>query len=408
MINLFLLKGEKGMKKSLLILLGFVLSISLILGGCSSLPATTSAPAPAQTSQVPKPPASTAPAPASSTTAAPKPSSSAPATTQAANPATVLKLSWASPGAPMVPYEAYYQQWADQLKAETGGRLEIKLYYSESLVKMADSFTAVENGVADIAGFGISIDPSRVPLNMVSMLPLLGTNGDIAVATRVQTELIKKYPALANEFKTVKLLTIYSATPRSLSMAKKKVLVPEDIRGSKIIVTGVGAQIFAGLGAATLPLAPPDWATSLNTGLAEGAASPLDALDVFKALDAVTYHLNLPGDDMGWGTTCIIMNKDSWNKIPPDIQKLIDEKYAPMLQQKLVEIQKGLAQASIDKATKAGHTFATCSPDQYKLWVDAMTAQIEKVWIAPNEAKGLPARAIYNDFRALAKQYSTK
>ena len=368
------------MKKTLFVILGIALLMSLILSGCTT----------------------------SSTPAASAPTTKAPTSSAAPTSTTIIKLNWASPGAPMVPYEAYYQQWADQLKQETGGRLEITLHYSESLIKMADSFTAVENGAADMAGFGISIDPSRVPLNMVSMLPLLGTNGDISVATRVQNELIKKYSAMANEFKSVKLVTIYSATPRSLSMAKKKVLVPDDIKGTKIIVTGVAAQIFAGMGAATLPLAPPDWATSLNTGLAEGAASPLDALDVFKALDAVTYHLAFPGDDMGWGTTCIIMNKDAWNKLPPDIQKLIDEKYAPMLQQKLIEIQAGLAQASIDKAKKAGHTFATCTPEQYKLWVDAITPQVEKVWIEPNEAKGLPARAIYNDFKALAKQYSQK
>ncbi len=367
------------MKKAWFVILGVTLIMSLILSGCT-------------TSSTPSAPAPTTKAPTSSTAPAP----------------AVIKLNWASPGAPMVPYEAYYQQWADQLKQETGGRVEIKLHYSESLIKMAESFAAVENGAVDMAGFGISIDPSRVPLNMVSMLPMLGTNGDIALATRVQNELIKKYPAMANEWKSVKLVTIYAATPRSLNMAKKKVLVPDDIKGAKIIVTGVAAQVFAGMGVATLPLPPPEWATSLNTGLAEGAASPLDALDSFNALDAVTYHLTFPGDDMGWGTTCVVMNKDAWNKLPSDIQKLIDEKYAPMLQQKLIEIQAGLAQASIDKAKKAGHTFVTCTPEQYKLWSDAITPQVAKVWIEPNEAKGLPARAIYNDFKALAKQYSQK
>ncbi len=372
------------MKKLFIMLLGFALVVSLVLAGCSAKPATT---------------------PASPTTKAPSPT---PTPTPTPQPSQVIKLTWASAGAPMVAYEKYYQDWADMLKQETGGRVEIKVYYSESLVKMAESFTATEKGVCDISGFGISIDPSRVPLNMVSMLPLLGTNDNNQVATRVQNELIKKYPEMAAEFKNVKLLVIYAPTSRSISMVKKKVLVPDDIKGAKIIVTGIAGQMFAGMGSAALPLSPPEWSTSLSTGLAEGIASPLDAVDTFNALDAVPYHLYMPGDDLGWGTTCIIMNKDSWNKLPADVQKLIDEKYAPMLQQKLLEIQAGLSKGSIEKAKTKGHTFVTCTPEQYKLWADAFAVQIEKLWITPNEAKGLPARAIYNDFKQLAKQYSQK
>ena len=99
-----------------------------------------------------------------------------------------------------------------------------------------------------------------------------------------------------------------------------------------------------------------------------------------------------------------IMNKEKWDSLPPDIQKVIDDASVWAAHE-----TAGRLRIRGDKARKLcmerGDTFVTPTPEEMKLWRDALKPVWEK-WIEEREAEGLPGRAVLNETLRLIEQYS--
>jgi TRAP-type transport system periplasmic protein len=395
-------------RKGLFITLG-LLTLTLILiltliSGCSQTtptpaPATSAAPAPAKTS-APAPATSASPAPATSAAAVPA-SSAAPAPSSAA--AGTITLRYASTMPPVVAMSQVNKQWADKVEKDSGGRLKIQLYFSESLAKQADTFRAVQTGVADMAFYIIGWDPGLLPLNEITRLPFIGIPSQKA-ATAIHWDLYNKYPEMQKEFGGMKLLEFNGTPPDIFNFTKKTVRVPADIKGMKLIAGGKWPNVLQSLGAVPMDLGAGDWYTSLDRGVVEGHVTHLVVVNAMKTLELLKYHTNF--GDAGCSTMVMsyIMNQDSWNKLPPDLQKVLADSTRWQEEQILLPDQKDLTSA-LDFAKSKNHTFTDLTPAEIKQWVDAAKPAYDK-WMADSTGKG-PAQAILDDARALVKKYAT-
>jgi TRAP-type C4-dicarboxylate transport system substrate-binding protein len=232
------------------------------------------------------------------------------------------------------------------------------------------------------------------------MLPVLGIP-DRDVGTRIWGDLIEKFSELRDEFKGMKVLAFRVDLPHMVHGVKKPIRVPADIKRLKIASFGIGAKILETMGASPVMLMPGDVYMGLERGVAEGGYSTYFTAQMLRILDLLPYHNTTI---LNWFGTTILMNLKKWNNLSSDIQKVLDEESA-----KFFVNQNNLSKEYEEKArmiaVKKGHTFIDNTPEEVDLWHEAVRPY-QEIWINENEAKGLPARTVYEETRKLVKKYS--
>jgi TRAP-type C4-dicarboxylate transport system substrate-binding protein len=149
----------------------------------------------------------------------------------------------------------------------------------------------------------------------------------------------------------------------------------------------------------------PELYLSLQKGVIDGTVMGWEGVASFRIYELLKYYT-----DVGGFTTLtqgMFMNKASFNKLPPDVQKVIDEEFGL----KWWEEQKGKlfhdkwANEGRSLAKKHGGKIYSLPPDEQKRWVQAIVP-IRDSWVKTMEPKGIPARKILDRALQLAAQYS--
>ena len=314
-----------------------------------------------------------------------------------------IELSFTHTIPPVVPIAKVYEQWAAMLSEKSQGRVKINFYWSESLLKAAEFYRGVQTGQADITYYVIGLDWGLMPLNMFTKLGFMGYRNKTE-GTEVYQKIYDKFPEIRNEFKGVKVMAARMGPAYQLCFTNKQVQVPADLKGMKVIsVGGSMAKEMVAMGAATMDVKVGDLYMSLERGLAEGISTHIPILQAFGILPLVR-NITLFEGGTAMGPDMLLMNLNTWNNLPADIQKIFDD-LSPWLGQELIKADNGFEAMVLGKAREMGHTIITPTAEQMKLWIEAVQP-IHQKWIADNEAKGLPAQAVYDEAKRLIKEYS--
>jgi TRAP-type C4-dicarboxylate transport system substrate-binding protein len=289
--------------------------------------------------------------------------------------------------------------WKEKVEEVTEGKIKVTIYPSQSLVKIRDAYSGTIKGICDIAFTASDMDASRFPLNLAIELPLMDWPAGIA-PTCIWTELQKKFPEMRAEYKDVKVLWHYATMPMTLHFTKKKVRVPEDLKGLKIEAGGLKSPALKFFGASPMVTQPSEWYTSLDRGIEDGMTHNYAPILALKVHTLLTHHLDV---DFGLLSQAIVMNIKKWNSLPKDIQKKIDD-IRPWIEEKSVEFSLAQSEESQNLCKELGHTFYTPTPEEKQLWLNGAKPVLDS-WIAETEAKGLPGRAIVNETKALIQKY---
>jgi TRAP-type C4-dicarboxylate transport system substrate-binding protein len=276
--------------------------------------------------------------------------------------------------------------WAEELEKRTEGKVKVEFYPNGTLFALAASVDSCIAGVADISQTSIGGLAQRYPLSNLGSLPTASfpdtVNGMIA-ANKAYVTLIEKFPEVAAEWKDVKVLGFYQMMNYGIQ-SKKVIRVPDDLKGVKIGGDGLKMDLIKLCGAVGVTIAPPDLYMNLQTGVIDAGFSSWSHVQIYHLCEVVSYFL-----DYGFGATTlpVIMNLNSWNALPPDIQKimmeLIPESQAISAKAILVNADEG---RKIARET-AGKTTVTLTPDQIKLWQEK-GKPLDDAWLAEMKAKG--------------------
>ena len=313
-----------------------------------------------------------------------------------------IELSFAHTIPPVVPLAKAYMNWAQKVAEFSNGRVKINIFWGESLLKAAEFYRGVQTGQADMAYYVVGLDWGLMPLNMFTKLGFMGYPSR-SVGTEIYHKIWNEFPEVRGEFKGVKVFASRMQPGNQLSFTKKEVRVPGDIRGMKIIALGgTFAEEMAAMGAAPIDVKVGDMYMALDRGMAEGISALMPVLDGFGILKLLPYHTMFEG-----GATqsidMVLMNEKTWNKLPPDIQKIFEDLDA-YLGQQLRESDGMALDRAMASAKEMNHTFITPTPEEMQLWIDAVQP-IHQKWITETEAKGLPAKAVYEETKRLIKEY---
>jgi TRAP-type C4-dicarboxylate transport system substrate-binding protein len=311
-----------------------------------------------------------------------------------------LKVSSWTP--PQLPIAKLTEKWARMVEERSGHTVKLTFYWAGSLASYPDSYRVMQTGVADIGNYVFGITSGIHPLNDFTSLPMIGWD-DFYTATRVYHEMRRKFPQLDAEFKGLKNIYTSAMAPYPLHFTKKTVRVPDDMRGLKIMASGAWTDFLSSVGAVTVAKGPPDWYMSLQKGLVEGHFTHWPAVGGFKLEELFATHTE-PGD-AGFGLNMYgwWMNEKAWNKLPPQAQQAFMD-LQPWVEQEDLQLNARLIDQERANAKKMGHPIIRLTPQEREQWVKAVLP-LHKKWIAETEAKGLPARAVYDEAKRLIEMY---
>jgi len=218
-------------------------------------------------------------------------------------------------------------KFCQEIKKRTNGRVEITYYPGGTVLSPVKMFNGITTGIADIGVSHIQYTRGRFPVTEVFDLPLGFPSG--WVASHVSSDFYDKFkPA---EWDTVHLLYINTSGPLILQTVKKPVRTLEDLKGLKIRGAGQATDTLKALGAVPIPLEMPDVYEALRRVVLDGILVDLSTLKYWKFAEVVNYVTST--SQLGTGITFYcVMNKNKWNALPPDIQKIFNEVSAEALE----------------------------------------------------------------------------
>jgi len=288
-------------------------------------------------------------------------------------------------------------EWAKEIEKRTGGKVQITMFYGGTLTPADKCYDGVVKGISDIGFSVLAYTRGKFPLTEVSDLPLGIKTG--LVATKVINEYFKKFKP--REFDEVKVMYFHGHGPGILH-TKKPVNKLEDLKGMKIRCTGMAAKIVAALGATPVAMPMGETYDALSRGVVDGSMAPQEALQGWKWGEVVKYTIENFGSSYSTGFF-VVMNKDKWNSLPPDVQKTIEQ-----INEEYIEKQ-GKVWDEIDKAGRdftigRGNKIITLSPEEDQRWEKAVRPLLTE-YKKNMKDKGLPGEEVLSFYLQTIYKY---
>ena len=287
------------------------------------------------------------------------------------------------------------EAWAQELDARSNGRIKITMFPGGTLSKAAQTYEAVVSGVADMGMSVFAYTRGRFPLLEGLDLPVGYPDG--VSATKAANELVKKYQP--EELSDVHVLYLHAHGPGILA-SKKEVKSGSDIASMKVRATGLSAKIVSALGGTPVSMSQGDTYESLQKGVVDATFCPIETLKGWKQGEVIDYVVDTKS--IGYTTSMfVVMNKDKWNALPEDLQKIMTEVSEEWV------YKQGAAWDESDKQGEAfvkelGKDFVSLSDADNAALVQAMEP-VYAEYVAAAKEKGLPGEEFLNDLREMLK-----
>ncbi len=295
---------------------------------------------------------------------------------------TVLKLNSPAPP-PSYLHKGVFEPWAAAVMADAGGTLKIEMSYGGQLGNWSVAYDRMIDGVSDISFILTGLTGGRFKQEDVASLPF--ETRDSNEAAIGLWKLFEK-GITADEFKQVKLLATV-AFPNAAIHSMKPINQLSDLKGNKYAVgNAILGGVIVALGATPVSLRPDEVYQAMSRGTVDGAVMPFTGMYTFKLHEVGKSHLDVP---LGADAAALVMNKQSYDKLPAQARAAIDKHSGLPLTEKLGVATQAQWQLGYDTVKDR---LIKLSPDEEKKWQAALSPIAQK-WAegAPNGVKVLEA-----------------
>ncbi|SDI12062.1 TRAP transporter substrate-binding protein [Propionivibrio dicarboxylicus] len=282
-----------------------------------------------------------------------------------------------------------FAPWVKAIETRTGGQVKIDVYPSSMLGKAPDAYDNTIKGVTDIAWSYVAFFPGRFPLTEVINLPMLGID-KATLGSKVIWDLYQNSPYIRKEFADVKVLTLHCHDGAPI-VSKKPIVGMADMQGKKIR-TGGGPLIplLQSLGSSPMAMPSPDTYQAAEKGVIDGAVLAWEAVEMMNLQEILKSGLDA---NVNAGVFFLVMNKKTWDALPPEVQKVFDEESGEKASQLFARAFDETKKMSTAKFVKAGGKIATLDAGETAKWRDKGKLVWDK-WASDLEAKGQPGKAV--------------
>ncbi len=290
--------------------------------------------------------------------------------------------------------------WAKEIEKRSNGRVKITYFPGGALLKGPDMYDGILKGITDIGMSCFAYTRGRFPAMEALDLPMGYTSG--YAATMVANDFYKKFKP--EELSKTKVMYIHAHGP-GLLHSKKPVYKLEEVKGLKVRATGLSSKVVKALGGA--PVGMPQGGTyeALQKGVVEATFSPMEVLKGWKQGEVIKSTTECYS--VGYTTAMyVMMNMKTWNKLPKDIQKIIEEVNAEWLVKHAAGWDKA-DQAGREFSLSLGNKIIPLSKEESARWAGAVAPVFDN-YVKTAKGKGLPGDAYLDFIRKGIKKYSKK
>ncbi len=289
-------------------------------------------------------------------------------------------------------------EWAREVEKRTEGKVKINIFPGGTLTAAPSCYDGVVKGISDIGMSVLAYTKGKFPLTEVIDLPLGYTSG--LAATRLMNQYYLKFKP--KEFNEVKVLYLH-AHGAGILHSKKPVQKLEEVKGMRIRCTGTVTEIVKALGGVPMSMPMGETYDALNRGMVEASMAPMESMEGWKWGEVVKYTTESYGSAYSTGFF-VVMNKEKWNALSPDIQKTIEKVNSEWID-KTGKLWDESDKSGKEFSMKLGNKIISLSKEENQRWANAARPVLDE-YVKNMKGKGLPGDEALKFCLDLAKKSS--
>jgi TRAP-type C4-dicarboxylate transport system substrate-binding protein len=273
-------------------------------------------------------------------------------------------------------------------------KVEIKGFYGGSLAKPGEVLESIESGRVDIGFICLVFELAKFePHNFCWWCPF--TSPDVPQVIRAYEKVIEQFPLFKEIFGKYNQRQVGNALPSLTNyelITNFPVKTLEDLKGKKIAHGGAMIPWLKALGAVGIRSTFNEAYTSIDTGVYQGWAMPVDVAMMFKIHEVAPYTTLV-----GFGASVVgfvNINLDTWKKLPPEVQQILDEVGSEYTWE-LYKLNEEIKGSALKTMKKAGSKIYTLPQVERTRWAKVLSeAAVARKAVQKTDAHGYPGTAI--------------
>ncbi|SHM37467.1 TRAP-type C4-dicarboxylate transport system, substrate-binding protein [Caldanaerovirga acetigignens] len=291
---------------------------------------------------------------------------------------------------------------AKELEEKSGGRIKLTIHPGGSVTSAATIRDDVVSGAIDIGWTLQGYTPGKYPITDLLELPFMFDS--TLQASYVLWNLYKRSPEFQQEYGDVVVLGLWVTDPSEF-LTKKPVKKPDDLKGMRIRVGGPSREaMIKKLGGTPLVIPMPDVYDAMQRGIIDGDCNGPSVVESYKLHEVIKYATR--GLRAFHSAQVIFMNKDKWNSLSPEDQKLLESLTGEVIYKKATEIYNAGYEKGMNMAVKSNVVITEITPEQRKEWMEK-TKDLINEWLNAANQKGIPGQKILDLVNQLKEEFNS-
>jgi TRAP-type mannitol/chloroaromatic compound transport system substrate-binding protein len=241
---------------------------------------------------------------------------------------------------------------AERITKMSGGRLEVEVFAAGEIVPALSVFDAVATGVAEMAHTASFYWIGKLPASIFFTTAPFGLDPIEHQAWIFEGGGQEFWDELYAPF-GLKAFLAGNTGPSMGGWFRSEVKSLADMKGLRIRVQGVGAEVYARLGATPVTLAPGDLEPALERGAIDAAELLAPVNDVSLELQRQAKFYYAPGFNKPNGAAEALVSRQAFENLPEDLRAVVANACEAEHSAGLAEAEKGNAEA-IEKLAGEG------------------------------------------------------
>jgi TRAP-type transport system periplasmic protein len=287
-----------------------------------------------------------------------------------------------------------YEEWTQSVEKRTSGRVQFELTSLPELgLGGAETIRVLKTGVVDVTETYAGYVAGELPI--IEILELPGIFPDPEIAKKAILAWKPQEAKILDEKANAVLLAM-AVYPDQAFFSKKPLRTLEDFKGTKIRVHSVAlGSLVAGLGGEPLTLAFAEVYTALERGTMDAAVAGTKPGYGLRWYEVAKY---LVGPIAMRPHVSLAINKNTWKRLPPDIQTIMREEAERLVEGKSFEAIEVWNKEGVNKSVEKGMEHLPFSPQMQAAIKEVVRTKVLPEWV--KRAGGAEAARLFNDIIA--------
>ncbi len=298
------------------------------------------------------------------------------------------------------------EPWARAVEEASGGRIAFEIFPAMSLGgKPPELYSQVREGVADIVWTLPGYTPGTFPRTEVFELP--GIHLSDARATNLAIQDLMEI--LMPDYVGIHPLLVHVHAGNALHFVDGTVANLEDFKGLKIrSPSRTGAWMLQELGAEPVGMPVPALPQALSQRTVDAGLVPFEVAIPLGLADLTKSSVEMAdGARFGTSTFLFAMNLDSYNSLPEDLQKIINDNSGAAIAGRMGEAWDSIEPIGIKRALDAGNEVTQMTPEVTAEFDAPFDATVQR-WVDEAAVVGIDALALLGSARSIIFEYTSQ